>query len=306
MNNCEKFSIFIYKYEYAPPNSSLVVNIGDYIQSLAALQFLPKNCKPNLMDRDKIEYYSGPQTTLIMNCWLRLFNGTRTISDKISPIITSLHISNVKGIDLRTKNILKKFSPKGCRDYYTLNALKKNGIDAYFSSCLTTTLDIDYSVSDSERTNDIIFADYNFNYDRRIKKYLNSLKIYNFNNVTKTHHIYSKKISFYDGFKIAKKLLNIYAKAKLVITTRIHAALPCLAFNTPVIFVNKVYDIRYPGLYELLNTVGIDKNGRFNVNVYLNDKGLVENRKDYLKYANKLKENLRDINHINIKNINFE
>ena len=194
LNNCEKYSIFIYKYEYTPPNSNLEVNIGDYIQSLAALQFLPKNCKPNLMDRDKIEYYNGPQTTLIMNCWLRLFNGTRTISDKISPIITSLHISNVKKIDLRTKNILKKFSPIGCRDYYTLNALKKNGIDAYFSSCLTTTLDIDYSVSDSERTNDIIFADYNFNYDRRIKEYLNSLKIYNFSNVTKTYHIFKENI----------------------------------------------------------------------------------------------------------------
>ena len=38
---------------------------------------------------------------------------------------------------------------------YTVRGLKKYGIDAYFSSCLTTTLDIDYSVNDLERTNEI-------------------------------------------------------------------------------------------------------------------------------------------------------
>ena len=52
---------------------------------------------------------------------------------------------------------------------YTFRGSKKYGIDAYFSSCLTTTLDIDYSVNDFERTNEIIFIDYNFGYN---KKYL--------------------------------------------------------------------------------------------------------------------------------------
>lgn len=35
----------------------------------------------------------------------------------------------------------------------------------------------------------------------------------------------------------AEKLLNKYMKAKLVVTTRIHCALPCLGLETPVIFV---------------------------------------------------------------------
>ena len=66
------------------------------------------------------------------------------------------------------------------------------------------------------------------------------------------------KLSHYERFKIAKNLIYKYAKAKLVITSRIHCALPCLALNTPFIFVNKDYSIRYDGLYELLNTVGIN------------------------------------------------
>ena len=178
---CYNYSIFIYKYAYAPfEEQPIAVNIGDYIQSLAALQYIPKNCRPNLIDRDKIEYYNGPKTTVLMNCWLRIFNGTRTISDKITPIITSLHISNVYDISSTTINNLKKFSSIGCRDFYTLEGLKRKGIDSYFSGCLTTTLDIDYSVKNSERTNDIVFADYNFDYDDRIKNYILSLKSYNF------------------------------------------------------------------------------------------------------------------------------
>ena len=39
-------------------------------------------------------------------------------------------------------------------------------------------------------------------------------------------------------FNIAKKLLDKYSKAKLVITSRLHGALPCLALNTPFIFDN--------------------------------------------------------------------
>lgn len=35
----------------------------------------------------------------------------------------------------------------------------------------------------------------------------------------------------------ARNLLNKYANSKLVVTSRIHAALPCLAMNTPVIFI---------------------------------------------------------------------
>ena len=88
---------------------------------------------------------------------------------------------------------------------------------------------------------------------------------------------------------MAKNLLVRYSKAKLVVSTRIHAALPCLAINTPVIFINKKYDKRYPGIYELLNNIGLNKQNKFEIRVNIDDKGLVYNSKDYLKYANKLK-----------------
>jgi len=49
---------------------------------------------------------------------------------------------------------------------------------------------------------------------------------------------------------ISLKIEYKYARAKLVITIRIHAALPCLALNTPVILVNKNFNKRFPGLLQ--------------------------------------------------------
>ena len=79
----------IYNYHYYE-------NIGDYIQSLAALQYLPKNCKPYLVDRNRIQYYNGPNVKLIMNSWNKIVGGTKYISDKINPIFLSYHINKPK------------------------------------------------------------------------------------------------------------------------------------------------------------------------------------------------------------------
>lgn len=55
----------------------------------------------------------------------------------------------------------------------------------------------------------------------------------------------------------AERLVRLYAKAKLVITSRIHCALPCLGLETPVIYIEnleqgEVSSCRLGGLRDLL------------------------------------------------------
>jgi hypothetical protein len=51
----------------------------------------------------------------------------------------------------------------------------------------------------------------------------------------------------------AADLLERYASAHLVITSRLHCALPCLAFGTPVLFIPPRHDLkRFEGIAELL------------------------------------------------------
>jgi polysaccharide pyruvyl transferase WcaK-like protein len=51
----------------------------------------------------------------------------------------------------------------------------------------------------------------------------------------------------------AQEMLDAYAQAKMVVTTRLHCALPCLAFGTPVLFVtDNPKDPRFEGMLELM------------------------------------------------------
>lgn len=294
LNYCNNYGILIYDY-FDGKEEYVEGNIGDYIQSLAALQYLPKNCKPYFIDRDAVRYYYGPKVKLIMNSWNHIIRSNTYISNHISPLFVSYHIDNDNKLPSMYVQNLKKYSPIGCRDNKTRDQLNNYGIKAFFSSCLTTTLDIDYAVDQSQRTNEIIFVDYELGKNTKEEKFFISLKSYNFSNITHIHHEYILESKTHiERFKLAKSLLVRYSKAKLVVSTRIHAALPCLALNTPVIFVNKKYDKRYPGLYELLNTIGINKENKFDIRVNVDNNGLVYNSKDYLKYANKLKDLLKN------------
>jgi exopolysaccharide biosynthesis predicted pyruvyltransferase EpsI len=52
----------------------------------------------------------------------------------------------------------------------------------------------------------------------------------------------------------AKALLNLYAQAACVVTTRLHCALPCLAMGTPVLLIDMAADsYRFTGLIDLLH-----------------------------------------------------
>ena len=247
------------------------------------------------MDRDKLKLYDGPEANLIANGWFFLGKDNESFSKNINPLFVSFHINNIFDLSQNTIDYLKQHEPIGCRDGKTCKVLCEKGIKAYFSGCLTTTLDIDYKVNESQRTDNIIFCDYEFGKYPYIDDYLFSLKNYNFNNIEHTTHIFTKESTHEQGFNEAKKLLEKYSKAKLVITTRIHCALPCLAMGTPVILVSPYYDDRrYDDIYELLNTIGNNKYGDFSFKIQFDKKGNVVNSNNYLKYANEIKSTVQN------------
>ncbi|HED12557.1 MAG TPA: hypothetical protein ENI62_02710 [Gammaproteobacteria bacterium] len=75
--------------------------------------------------------------------------------------------------------------------------------------------------------------------------------------VTFVRQFGSKNISIAAKFQQARQLIDLYSQAKLVLTSRIHCALPCLALGTPVIFLHSDLDrstdsARLGGLLELM------------------------------------------------------
>lgn len=102
-----------------------------------------------------------------------------------------------------------------------------------------------------------------------------------------------------EKFAYAENLLNMYADAQLVVTSRIHCALPCLALETPVVYVEKsdsnlMDTCRLEGLRELFNIAVFKKNKLFS-DFKFNEpkitlKTKIINKTLYLKYRSDLIE----------------
>ena len=304
-------------------------NVGDNIQSLAAKQFLPK--VDSLLNREKLADYEDEQTKLIMNGWFTHNTTNWVPSDKIDPLFVSFHLNNTAApAMLNDKGVayLKKHAPIGCRDKFSVKTLKSKGIDAFFSGCLTLTLD-SYKVNDSERDNNIYIVDPLYNYSRNEKVFYNfkafirsilngklfqlgkkKKHIKNFIDkdlINSATHINqeppSNKYTDEEKFEMAEDLLNKYARAKLVITSRIHCALPCLAMGTPVIFINGfdsfVDSCRFDGIIELFNRIDVNpKTGEYKANFNLPEKininTTVKNFEKHHELANPLKQRCKD------------
>lgn len=309
--------------------NSQFFNVGDNIQSLAAKQFLPK--VDAYINREKLGAYEGESLKMIMNGWFTHNAAHWVPSEKINPLFVSFHINNTAApLMLSEQGIayLKKHEPIGCRDQYTADLLIEKGIKAYFSGCLTLTLD-SYKVADSERGDDIYIVDplYGYTTQRKVfrnyRSFLRSIlngKILELGKRQKhlsniltedllkdAIHVNQEppanKYSNEEKFAMAEELLHKYARAKLVITSRIHCALPCLAMGTPVIFVNGfetfVDSCRFDGIIDLFNKIDVNtKTGAWTANfehegkVSKNTK--IKNFEKHHDIANALKKSCND------------
>lgn len=282
-------------------------NIGDYVQTVASMQF----CDPKydeVIEQEEADFYKsddGRKCRLIMNGWFQWRAENWPPSDDIIPLLTSMHFSPLRQEQLLTPKgieFLKKNAPVGCRDHYTEQLLQARGIPAYFSACVTLTLGKKYTVQDAERKG-IYFVDPFIEiptlYEEVDGKNILNVEAFNefwdiytnhkdiIDNLAKRpffkdylptgfldrdesiyrpyykaacfYKTYSQKFTdelilkadyithwldidmanqdTYDMIDIAEGLVKKYAKAEMVITSRIHAGLPSLGMDTPVVFV---------------------------------------------------------------------
>lgn len=130
-------------------------NIGDYVQSIAARQFVdPVEVYVEQEEANQSYPEDKKKIKLIMNGWFQWRAENWPPSEYIQPLLISMHISPLKADQLLNEKGLKFLrdnGPVGCRDTYTRDLLEKHDVPAYFSSCLTLTMGKKYKVSDSER-----------------------------------------------------------------------------------------------------------------------------------------------------------
>ena len=222
---------------------------------------------------------------------------------------------------------LKKYEPIGARDTGTKELLESKGIKSYFSGCLTICLNRKYKSDIHDDSVIFVRLGKIFNYEfkskvsyisTRLDRILHAAAFYDtyselFSDEVLFNAIYICHTVEQDRFKnddekmdYARQLIHRYAKAKYVVTSRIHCALPCLGVETPVLFVtsdnlegfNPIRSAgRFGGLIEWFHCLRWKPEGVIMEEQELRDilKGrkidkdfIFENKRDYISYRNDL------------------
>lgn len=243
-------------------------NLGDSIQSIAAKKLLSE--PPFAIDREALHTYSGEPAHLILNGWFMEDPQNWPPSEKITPLFISFHINPTVADVFSQKNAVayfKRHQPIGCRDLYTKALLEKNGVEAYFSGCLTLTLERQDFIRKQQNNQPILVLSVlerlkpkkpQWKTQRFLKDFLiNGIKY----PIKSIHYAIAKsrlnrflkqqKLPIVEHSQIIKnraqpeaekeklavQQLEAIAAARYVITSRIHSALPAVAMGVPVLFL---------------------------------------------------------------------
>lgn len=233
------------------------INIGDEIQSLAAMRFLPRI--DEYVYREQITNFvpeKEKKTKLIMNAWWMWCPSNFPPSEYIDPLLLSMHFypkSRERLLSEKTIQYFKKYGPVGCRDVGSCEWLQANGVDAYFSGCLTTTLQRNYDVP---RGDYILCVDVRPDVVKEIRR-----------RTKRPVYEISRDISpFYNSkqrFEFARCILGLYHNAHCCISPRLHVITPCLAMEVPVLrliddsITSSGVDKRYAGFESFYNTLHV-------------------------------------------------
>lgn len=223
-------------------------NIGDDIQTLAAIGFLRRHGieEVALVNRESLRRYDGGPLFLVMNGWYMHDLSQFPPPPSVVPIFISFHCANERLIK-DNRDYFLRHAPIGCRDDATMDLFAKHGIPAYFTGCLTLTFD------PVEKKGGGRFA-----VDINTCKYIPPVSIPEqaLEGLARVGHDLRDDFDRNDVMQrlaMAKELLDMYGHAELVVTTRLHCALPCRAMGTRVKFVHsKLADPRFSGLHSVL------------------------------------------------------
>ena len=229
------------------------LTIGDDIQ-LIAIEMLYKYMKINYEEVVRIPFhslgdYDGEYVVLPISFPLFGFHAEMKItqfSPKIIPVFLGLSTLSDEYTE-DEKQYLKRFEPIGCRDAYTMQSMRKNGIMSYLNCCMTATL----PSRPLDIEGDTIYC---IDVQKSLLPYIpeEMKKVAKFTSHTFYPSEFSKIFGGREGK--AKELLVEYAKhAKLIITSRLHAALPCVAMGIPTILAKDALSFRFLGMNRLIH-----------------------------------------------------
>lgn len=184
-------------------------NLGDAIQTVALSRLLPGPLK-GVRRKDA----GGPRCDwLVANGWL----GDNRPPRPGSPT-PCLFAGVFLAQDHNLEWLRRSPRPVGAKDPDTYERLTREGVDSEMIGSATLTFPRYYG-----RRSGVYVV------DARAAEGVSRTA------VTVTHHL-PRGANWREQWSRATRVLDLYRRARLVYTSRLHVALPCIAFGTPVVF----------------------------------------------------------------------
>lgn len=213
-------------------------NLGDHIQIQAADVLLSRLWRsPSVrIDRDhqiaslaSVDMLSG-RLPIVMNGWFKTNHDEWPPHPDLKPAYVGFHLRPSQCPALLSKAAIehyRKYAPIGCRDIWTMKLLDSHGVSCYLSHCLSLAFPRRPCLS--VPANEVFVV----SRDPRICAYVPA----DIGPYTYISH-YSGCVDFNLNLLHAQNMLRLYAsRAKLVVTTLLHCALPAIAMGIPVVMV---------------------------------------------------------------------
>jgi hypothetical protein len=203
-------------------------NLGDEMQSFAALAHLDR--VQAFVDRDRLPAFTAPaDTACVFNSWFMQGDDFRPPADRIRPVWHGFAAGRPQLTSGAWLEYLRLQPPIGCRDLFTTRLLGDAGLPAYWSGCLTLFLGAALQLPAVERSG-VVFVD--------VPRAAESV-------IPREIVARAERLSTFPAPSIIDKplerwatlgrLVRILARAELVVTRRLHVALPAASLGTPVV-----------------------------------------------------------------------
>lgn len=259
-----KYGYLFYQKPLIKEMKTRPINWGDPIQSYAV-----KNLYREMgvkeediipVPRYDITTYDGEECICVINTAsnyeeLAYDSHFMPPSEKVHAIPMSLHLH--RDIPEDELEFYKTCGGVGCRDLSTVKYLQSLGVDAYLSGCLTLTLPR-RSEEIAKKADKIYFADISESVlpyvPEKIKNeavvLTNIVRYKNPGNVTRM----SAEDSYLEHKNGEERIELLKNTAKLVVTSKLHIASPCLAMGIPVILAKEHFGDRFGFIDRLIPT----------------------------------------------------
>ncbi|HUF56191.1 MAG TPA: polysaccharide pyruvyl transferase family protein [Thermohalobaculum sp.] len=200
-------------------------NLGDEVQALAQGLVLPS--VDAYVDRDRLDRVRLAEPHgVIMNSWFAVRRHRATPSSSLRPHYFGQCVGRPELVNEAWLAEWRRHQPIGCRDTHSVGLLAAQGIEARFTGCLTTFMG--RFVAPPRRREGIVLVDVPEAMERHIPEPVRR-RARRITNVPPARGAGPKA-----RLLQAARLCDVIRGAEAVVTRRLHTALPCVGFGTPV------------------------------------------------------------------------